>query len=123
MKYFCKDEDFVIGNCPRLDRPDMKSAEILDLIVENPDTSDLFDIFNFYLCKGPQRPKYVNGEKGFVIFNPGRKHSEMASLVGRVISAGFIRVLDDKLIPYGRSESLGVDSSQDDYDTINGIFS
>lgn len=122
MKYFCKDEDFVIGNCPRLDWPDMKSAKILDLIVENPDASDLFDIFNFYLSKRLP-PKYVNGEKGFVIFNPGRKHSQMASLVGRVISAGFIRVLDDKLIPYGRSESLGVDSSQEDYNTINEIVS
>lgn len=122
MKYYCKEESFLIGNSPRLDHDkDMKFAEIKDLTIEHPDRRDLFDIFNFYLSERLY-PKYVRGTLGFIIFDPGKKHSVMASLVGGVISAGFIRVLDDHLIPYGRSETLNISAANDDYDIINDLL-
>jgi hypothetical protein len=58
----------------------------------------------------------VNGDAG-VMFPSTINHDDMAEMMrdaGDPMSAGFIKLVDGKVVIYGRSESLNIDSDPTD---------
>lgn len=75
--------------------------------------------------------KYITYISGFgtktgVIFSKIENHSNVAASLGltqdEIIGAGFCEIADGKIIAYGKSISLGVESSENDDDILTAIF-
>lgn len=62
-------------------------------------------------------------ERSFVVFPPDLLHSDMRSkaCVGKLLGAGFLAVRDGRLVPSGRSESLGVGPDDGDKEAASAF--